>query len=123
MILGTGCDITEIERIKQSLDRFGDHFLDHILSPKERTYIHGSLATFLAGRFAAKEACAKAFGTGFQQGLTMTQIEIENDPLGCPRLNFTGYAQELAQHKGLVKSFLSISHEQRFAIAFVVFEG
>ena len=123
MILGIGCDITEIERLETTLKRFGDHFLKHILSDFERTQIHGSLATFLAGRFAAKEACAKAFGTGFRDGLTMPQIEVANDDLGRPTLIFQGEAASLAKRLGVQRSFLSISHERRFAVAYVLLEG
>ena len=123
MILGIGCDITDIGRITQSLEKFGDKFLRHILSPRELSLKHGPLAAFVAGRFAAKEACAKAFGTGFRQGLTMPQIEIVNDALGAPKLVFTNFAQELALRKRVQQSFLSISHEQKFAVAFVVLEG
>ena len=123
MILGTGCDITEISRIEHALRRFGDHFLDRILAQQEKDAIHGPLPAFLAGRFAAKEACAKAFGLGFQQGLTMPQIVVTNNALGSPELFFLGRARRLAEERGIKVTHLSISHEQRFAIAFVVFEG
>ncbi|MBQ7738346.1 MAG: holo-ACP synthase [Desulfovibrionaceae bacterium] len=123
MIIGIGCDIADIERIETTLERFGDNFLKHILSDFERTQIHGPKATFLAGRFAAKEACAKAFGTGFSQGLSMPQIEVTNDERGRPSLIFQGEAQVLAKHLGVRRSFLSISHERKFAVAYVVLEG
>lgn len=123
MILGIGCDIVSIERIQRVLDRFGSHFAAKILSEDENKEIHGPLPIFLAGRFAAKEACAKAFGTGFRNGLAFPHIEVKNNALGRPILVFREKAHSLAQELGVHKAFLSISHEQSHAVAFVILEG
>ncbi|MBQ7608382.1 MAG: holo-ACP synthase [Desulfovibrionaceae bacterium] len=122
MVFGIGCDITDIRRIRHALDRFGDKFISKILSKKEKNCLHGPKETFLAGRFAAKEAAAKALGTGFSQGIWMTDIEIVNADGGSPVLSFAGGALAFARSKGISKTFISISHEQNFAIAFVVLE-
>lgn len=122
MIFGIGCDITDIARIERALDRFGDHFLQRILSKREQAGLHGPTASYVAGRFAAKEATAKAFGTGFRNGLWMTQIEILNNDLGAPCVHLCEAARAFAEHHNIGHCFLSISHEQRFAVAYVVLE-
>ncbi|MBQ7618264.1 MAG: holo-ACP synthase [Desulfovibrio sp.] len=123
MILGTGCDLSDIRRIERILSRFERNFLLKILTPAEQKNLHGCKAQYVAGRFAAKEACAKALGTGFQQGLTFTDLEILTDQLGAPCLYFHGQAKALAHRLGVKKSFVSISHERNYALAFVILEG
>lgn len=122
MIYGTGCDITEIARIEHALERFGDHFMQKILSPREREELHGRPAEYLAGRFAAKEAAVKALGTGFRAGIQMAHVEILNNELGAPVLTFLAQALDYAKAHGITRNFLSLSHERRYAVAFVVLE-
>ncbi len=123
MIFGIGCDIVEIERIEHALERFGDRFMQKILSAREQAELHGRAAAYLASRFAAKEAAVKALGTGFRNGIQMPQIEITNNALGAPCLTFLGEAQRYAQSKYVSQAFVSLSHERHAAVAFVVLEA
>ena len=106
-----GCDIIEIERIKKSVERFGDKFVDKILSPAEKKiYIErGYSPIFLAGRFAAKEAAAKALGTGISVELKLTDIEILPDEKGKPILYIYG--------EMIKDGDISISHSKTNGIA------
>lgn len=83
-----GCDIIEISRIKDSIERFGDKFLDRILTKDEKKlYLSRNRpCSFVAGRFAAKEAVSKAMGSGISDGLSFTDIEILPDEKGKPIL-------------------------------------
>lgn len=125
MILGIGTDIVQIARIEQALVRHGERFAQRILAPGEWPSYQQSAkpARMLAKRFAAKEAAAKAFGTGFSGGLSLQHIVIENDALGRPLLSFEGQAQILCEQLGVVASHLSISDEHDYAIAFVTLES
>ena len=123
MIIGTGCDITDITRIERALARFGAHFSQKILTLDEQKSAHGKPSQYLAGRFAAKEAAVKALGTGFRRGIWFTEIQILTNPLGAPTLSFLGKAASLTQELGVLKTHVSISHEQHYALAFVVLEG
>ena len=124
MIVGIGVDLVRVERLANSLERFGERFAHKILGEGEREAFHDSArpAHFLAKRFAAKEAVAKAVGTGFRDGLTLPQIQVENDPLGRPMLRFTGRAAELIEERGVTASHLSLSDEEEHAVAYVVLE-
>ncbi len=122
MIKGVGTDIVDIDRIVKSLEDHGDKFAERILSEAElAVYKKSNLpAQFLASRFAVKEAVAKAFGTGFRDGLYMRDITVCSDGLGKPCLEFSGQAQCMAEKLGVQQSHLSIAHERHTAIAFVV---
>ena len=124
MIVGIGVDLVRVERLARSLERFGDRFAGKILGEGERESFQRSPrpAHYLAKRFAAKEAVAKAIGTGFRDGLTLPQIQVENDPLGRPLLRFTGRAAELIEARGVTTAHLSLSDEEEHAIAYVVLE-
>ena len=121
MIYGIGTDIVQVARIQRSLDRYGERFAERILGAAEfadyRATAHP--ARFLARRFAVKEALAKACGTGFTQGLTFRDITVAHDSAGKPELRFAGRAAELYRERGLGESFVSISDEREYAIAFV----
>lgn len=114
MIKGIGLDIVEIARIKELMNRT-DKFQQRILSERELEIFHQLSEKrkyeFLAGRFAAKEAFAKANGTGIREGCEFQQIEILNDELGKPELYFHGQA---------VKGFVSITHSRDYAAAQVI---
>lgn len=121
MIFGIGTDIVQVARIQASLDQYGERFVRRILADVEvedyRDTIHP--ARFLARRFAAKEALAKAYGTGFTDGLTFTDIVVSHDPAGKPVLQLQGRAAELRQKMGIGEDFVSISDEKEYAVAFV----
>lgn len=99
MIIGLGTDITDINRIKETLNRFGDRFIERCFTEiekekaEQRKNAGNHIATY-AKRFAAKEACAKALGTGFAAGVTMKDIGIVNDALGKPEIILTGGAKK-----------------------------
>lgn len=121
MIFGIGTDIVAVARIQQGLDRHGERFAQRILSEGEfeRFQAHGRPAHFLAKRFAAKEAVAKAFGTGFRDGLSLRHIEVVNDAKGRPMLRFAGKAAQLVEDLGIGEAHVSLSDEERYAVAFV----
>ncbi len=124
MIRGIGVDLVRIERMRMALDRFGDRFSTRILTTEEMREYRRSLqpARFLASRFAAKEACAKALGTGFRAGLSLRHIGVSHDEFGKPVLTSTDKAATLLQDRGITTCHLSLSDEQAHAIAFVVLE-
>ena len=103
MIIGTGNDLIDIRRIEKTLDRFGDRFINRCFSKveiakAERRRAAGTHIATYAKRFAAKEACSKALGTGFFLGVYMRDISVENDPLGKPVLRLSnGAARRLAE--------------------------
>ncbi|PCJ62050.1 MAG: hypothetical protein COA79_05020 [Planctomycetota bacterium] len=124
MIVGTGIDIVEISRIEKSMEKFGQKFLDKILTKKEMEYCQTmrNPTPTLAGRFAAKEAAVKALGTGIQNGVSWKDIEIENNELGKPVLRFYDKAKEIADKLLAINYFISISHSKENAVAFVILE-
>jgi holo-[acyl-carrier protein] synthase len=96
MILGIGNDLCDIRRIERTLERFGDRFLDRVFTDLERkrAFGKGEPAATLAKRFAAKEACAKALGTGLRNGTFWRDMGVVNLPSGRPTLALTGGAKE-----------------------------
>lgn len=124
MILGIGTDLVEIARMEVILARHGRRFAERILTPEELAGFDGDVrpAHFLARRFAAKEACAKAFGTGFRGGLSLRHIGVDHDALGRPLLSLTGEAAARAARLGVGASHLSISDDRAYALAFVILE-
>ena len=124
MIVGTGIDLAEIGRIQRSLDRVGQRFLDRVYTPAEQAYClrKRNAAESLAARFAAKEAGAKALGTGISQGVSWLEIEVAREPGGRPTVKFHGRAAERAARLGAVRAALSITHTAELAMASVVLE-
>lgn len=126
MIVGTGTDLTEIARIEQSIQRFGDQFLHRIYTAAEIRYCQRKAKTAAesyAARFAAKEAGAKALGTGIAKGVGWREIEVTHLPGGRPALLFHGRAAERAAAMGVTAAHLSLSHGRELAIAMVVLES
>jgi holo-[acyl-carrier protein] synthase len=124
MIVGSGIDMAEIGRIQQSVDRYGQRFLDRIYTGAEQAYClrKRKAAESLAARFAAKEAGAKALGTGISYGVNWLEIEVVREPSGRPTLRFHGRAAQIAAHLGAVRAALSITHTADLAMASVVLE-
>lgn len=123
MIQGIGNDVVNIERIARLVDIYGELFLKRIYTEYEQkaalSYKDArQRAGFFAKRFAAKEACAKALGTGFRDGLRFTDIEVQNAGNGKPELVLYGKARQRA---GEFKAFLSLSDDYPMAVAMVVF--
>lgn len=124
MIYGIGTDIVEVARIEDSLARFGNAFAMRILSEREMQEFAQShtQARFLAKRFAAKEAFAKALGTGIRAPATFENIAVAHDDLGKPVLDIAPALQPYLDSKGIRYMHLSISDEKSLAAAFVVLE-
>jgi holo-[acyl-carrier protein] synthase len=121
MILGIGVDLVRVARVQAANDRYGERFARRILTAEELREFRGSRrpAHFLAKRFAAKEATAKALGTGFRLGLGLRDVGVGHDPLGRPYLVFSPRAAALLAARGVGESHLSLSDEQDHALAFV----
>jgi holo-[acyl-carrier protein] synthase len=124
MIIGSGIDLTEIGRIQKTVDRYGGRFLDRVYTGAEQAYClrKRRSAESLAARFAAKEAGAKALGTGISRGVTWLEIEVIREPGGRPALRFHGRAAELAARMGVARTALSLTHTGDLAMASVVLE-
>ena len=124
MIVGTGLDIVEINRIQLIHDEHNEKFAERILCEIEMLEYRNSNypVRFLAKRFAAKEAVAKALGTGFSGGIAMKMICIGHDDAGRPLIELSQLAKERADQIGMNASWLSISDEKHYATAFVVME-
>jgi len=128
MIIGVGADLCDIRRIQTSLDRFGDRFRNRCFTGLERARSERKpdAAWSYAKRFAAKEACAKALGTGMRRDVYWRDMGVVNLPSGKPTLALTGHAAEhLARltpdgHKPVIH--LTLSDEHPYALAFVVIE-
>ena len=123
MIIGLGTDIVELERIEKAAARFGERFAARILHPEElELWRKTPQTTFLAGRFAAKEALVKALGTGFSQGIWVSDILIRKGVNGEPVAQLSGVALECLQALGADSVHVSISHDRHSAMAVVILE-
>lgn len=117
MIISTGVDLIKVERIRSILHRHGERFLSRVYTPRERQET-GEKPESLAARFAAKEAVAKALGTGIGP-VKWTEIEIIYAPSHQPILLLSGNAAQLAAQSGLESWSVSLSHTRDYAIAMV----
>lgn len=120
-----GTDICSVVRIQKAYERFGERFMERILTPQEKAYVKSRprhLSQTLAGRFAAKEAASKALGTGWR-GIGWKEVEVERHPSGAPLLKLHGRALKRAQSLGLTRFEVSLSHERDYATAFVIGYG
>lgn len=122
-IAGIGTDIVEIARVEKALAR-QPRFAVRILTETEQASLacHKTPGRFLAKRFAAKEAAAKALGTGIANGVTFHDFTITNQASGQPTLRLSGRAAELAHARGIAHCWLTLSDEKAYAIAHVVLE-
>jgi holo-[acyl-carrier protein] synthase len=125
MIVGSGIDIAEVPRIRNSIDRFGERFLARIYTQGEIRYCQSKANSVerYAARFAAKEAAMKALGTGWSHGVRWRDIEVSREPGGRPTLVFHGKAAEFAGRMGALHVALSLSHTTEQAIAQVILEN
>jgi holo-[acyl-carrier protein] synthase len=126
MILGLGTDIVEIRRLAQSIERSGDAFLTKVYTPEELAQAperSPRRTEYLAGRWAAKEALAKALGTGITAQCRLNEICTLNDTLGRPTITLTGSAKDSANAIGVKHIHISIAHEKDYAVATVILEG
>lgn len=129
MILGIGNDLANIERIGRTIERFGTRFLDRVYTPTEQALAERRrerIATY-AKRWAAKEACSKALGTGLRMGIKWRDMGVVNLPTGQPTLALTGWAAARldaltpAGHRAVVH--LTLTDDHPWAMAVVVIEA
>lgn len=130
MIIGMGSDLCNIERIQNSLDRFGERFENRVFTEIERAKAHRrpfTMAGTYAKRFAAKEAFSKAVGTGFRRGVFMKDIGVVNAPSGAPTLALTGGAanrlEEMIPSGHEAHIHLTLTDDHPWAQAFVIIEA
>lgn len=130
MIIGLGSDLCSIERIEKSIDRFGDRFIKRIFTDVERAKADRrelTRAATYAKRFAAKEACAKALGTGFRDGVFFRDLGVVNAKSGKPTLHLTGRAAERLHaitppgHRAEIH--LTLTDDHPWALAVVMIEA
>jgi holo-[acyl-carrier protein] synthase len=119
-VIAIGTDIVATNRVEHSWARFGRRFAERILTPAEceRCYSAASPARYLAKRFAAKEALAKALGCGIGVRLSWQDLQIDSDAAGAPSVRLSERAQALAESRGGSRMLLSISDERDYAVAF-----
>ena len=124
MIVGSGVDLAEVPRIRQSVERYGRRFVERIYTPGEIAYVERKANRFerYAARFAAKEAGMKAIGTGWRRGVRWKDFEVVNLPTGRPTLRLHGRAAEVAAELGVRNISLSLTHTSETGMAFVVLE-
>jgi holo-[acyl-carrier protein] synthase len=124
MIVGTGVDLAEVDRIRQSIERYGPRFVERIYTPAEIAYVEKKANRFerYAARFAAKEAGMKAIGTGWRRGVTWRDFEVSNLPSGRPTLKLHGVAAEFARKLGVRNVSLSLTHTAALGMAHVILE-
>ena len=124
MLVGIGLDVIEVDRIQRTLKSFKGRFKERIFTPGEITHCqsHKRPSLAYASRWAAKEACMKALGTGWQAGVGFLEIEVVNDESGKPSLLLTGTARARLEALGNPAIFVSLSDTRRTAAAVVVLE-
>jgi holo-[acyl-carrier protein] synthase len=122
VIAGIGTDLVRVARLEEGLARFGEALARRILTVAELAEFRndGRPAHFLAKRFAAKEALAKAMGTGFRGGMKLSDIEVVHTEAGRPSLRCGGRTAALLEEMGAADSHLSLADERDYALAFVV---
>ncbi|MCX5617381.1 holo-ACP synthase [Bombella sp. TMW 2.2543] len=131
MILGIGVDLCSIERIGRALSRHGDAFLERVFTPEEQDYVQSLRGAVRVGacakRWAAKEACAKALGTGFAHGVQLRDISVGRNPLGAPVLSLSGEAASVLARRlpegYRAELLLSMSDDPPLAMAQVLIQA
>ena len=125
MILGIGTDIAALARMESLHQRYGERIARRILSETEMAefFRHAHPARLLMKRFAAKEALAKAAGTGLRHPVSLTHMTVTHDTLGKPAFVFSMELSDYFKESGIVRHHLSISDERDMAVAFVILEG
>ncbi len=125
MIIGTGIDIVNIERIERMMDRWGDIFLNRVFTENEIEWCRqrNRPSECFAIRFAAKEAFLKAIGWGLRNGIQWKDIEVGNDLLGKPLFSFYRKAKEFIETHQVLRTLLTLSHDRPYAVAHVILEG
>jgi holo-[acyl-carrier protein] synthase len=122
MIYGIGVDVLEAARIKNSLERFGDHFLDRLLMPAERAQLARTKRPerFVAMRFAAKEAIVKAMGTGFAHGVWIRDVGVVQNAWGKPEVVFSPRGEIVRRNLGVGEGHVTLTDEAGLIVAVAV---
>ncbi len=125
MIVGSGVDLCEVDRIRAVIERRGRRFVERVFTPAEIAYVDRKANRFerYAARFAAKEAGMKAIGTGWRRGVRWRDFEVANLPTGKPTLRFHGAAAQFAERLGVRAVALSLTHTAQTAMAMVILEN
>lgn len=125
MILGTGVDLAEVDRIRAAVERYGQRFVERLFTPREIAYVERKANRFerYAARFAAKEAGMKAIGTGWRGGVRWQDFEVVNQRSGRPALELHGVASRVAARLGVKTISLSLTHTASTAMALVILES
>jgi len=126
VVLGVGIDMIEIDRVEETIARFRDRFLSRVFTRAEREYCQSKkkgAAQSYALRWAAKEAVAKALGTGIRAGVDFKDIEVVSDRLGRPAVKLARGAARVAAERRIARVHLSLSHDGPHAVAFAVAEA
>jgi holo-[acyl-carrier protein] synthase len=124
MIIGIGIDLVEVDRLKKSVEKFGDRFLNRLFTENEIKYCQTKSNSYqhFAVRFAAKEALLKAIGTGLREGMTWHEIEIINDKQGKPSILTHGKCDDILHKLDVRIPELSLSHTKHHGVAVVILE-
>ena len=120
--MGLGVDVVELDRIEAAIARFGERFYARVLTPDERAGLPKNPVSYVAARFAAKEAASKALGTGFSGGVSARTIEVRGGDRRKPELALHGPALDRAEELGVTGSHVSLTHGRDVACAVVVLE-
>jgi len=124
MIKGIGIDTIELERVARVYGEYGEKFLARILTDAEREYVGrwADPVPRIAGRFAAKEACMKALGTGWGWGVRWRDIDVRRGPAGAPVAHLSGRAAQRLAELGATRVHVTISHSNDHAMAMIIIE-
>lgn len=124
MIFGIGTDILQVDRVAETYERFGAHFVDRLLLPEERRQFEHSknAVRFLAMRFAAKEAIVKAMGTGFSNGMWLRDSGVMPNRLGRPEIIFSDRGVAMCNRLGIAGGHLTLTDEAGLVVAVAVLE-
>ena len=122
MIFGIGTDLCKIARIERIFAKYGEHFVDRLLMPREREDFDKSRnpVKFLAMRFAAKEAIVKSMGTGFRQGIWIRDVGVYQESSGKPEVLFSDKAKQKCAALGAGEAFITLTDEDGFVVAVAV---
>jgi holo-[acyl-carrier protein] synthase len=124
MIIGTGVDIVDIERIRRVAERHKDRFITRVFTPDEQRFCkrYHDPAPHFSARFAAKEALFKALGTGWAKGVSWLDAEVQRQNRQAPILVLHGEAEKHSARLGVTRVHLSLSHSDQWAVAMVILE-
>ena len=124
-VIGIGIDVVEVDRVKSSLEEFSERFLNRVFTKSEQEYCQKQKRPelHLAARFAAKEAIAKAFGTGIGKEIGWLDMEIIRKESGEPEARLHGDAKEYANQRGVEQVMVSLTHAKQYAAANAVILG